>query len=247
MIHYQELHCTHCSHNDSVKNGKAPNGTQRRRCKKCQKSFRFTYRYNACKPGIKATVIEMTLNGSGVRDTGRVLKISKDTVCSGLKKTLNVNPYFLTGEETGRLQELEVEIHFDAEADEFRSFAGNKSGQRRTRYATDRKSGIIPAWHNGKGKDRDFLILWNLLATFTIARYYTDDWGAYSKYIPAGQHRTGKDKTWKTERKNLNFRTHLKRLTRKSVCFSKNGQIHDNVIGMYIERFYYKTGTYGNN
>jgi hypothetical protein len=28
---------------------------------------------------------------------------------------------------------------------------------------------------------------------------------------------------------------------------SKNEQIHDNVIGMYIERFYYKTGTYGNN
>ncbi|MDR0613794.1 MAG: hypothetical protein LBG45_10075 [Dysgonamonadaceae bacterium] len=30
-------------------------------------------------------MIEMTLNGSGVRDTGRVLKISKDTVCSVLK------------------------------------------------------------------------------------------------------------------------------------------------------------------
>jgi transposase-like protein len=28
----------------------------------------------------------MTLNGSGVRDTGRVLNISKDTVCSVLKK-----------------------------------------------------------------------------------------------------------------------------------------------------------------
>ncbi|MDR1582354.1 MAG: IS1 family transposase, partial [Prevotellaceae bacterium] len=39
--------------------------------------------------------------------------------------------------------------------------------------------------------------------------------------------------TWKIERKNLNFRTHLKRLNRKTVCFSKNEQIHDNVIGMY--------------
>ncbi|MDR0384484.1 MAG: IS1 family transposase, partial [Prevotellaceae bacterium] len=71
--------------------------------------------------------------------------------------------------------------------------------------------------------------------------------GAYSKYIPPEKHRTGKDKTWKTERKNLNFRTHLKRLNRRTVCFSKNEQIHDNVIGMYIEKYYYKTGIYGNN
>jgi transposase-like protein len=56
----------------------------------------------------------MTLNGSGVRDVGRVLKISKDTVCFVLKKTLKVNPYFITNEEIGQLNELEVEIHFGA-------------------------------------------------------------------------------------------------------------------------------------
>ena len=158
-----------------------------------------------------------------------------------------MNPYFITNEEISHLNELEVEIHFDAEADEFWSFVGNKSNQRWTWYAIDRKSGIILAWHNGKRKDKDFLVLWCLLANFPITRYYTDNWGSYSKYIPAGRHRTGKDNTWKIERKNLNFRTHLKRLTRKSICFSKNEQIHDNVIGMYIERFYYRTGTYGNN
>ena len=53
--------------------------------------------------------------------------------------------------------------------------------------------------------------------------------------------------TWKIERKNLNFRTHIKRLNRKTICFSKSEQIHDNVIGTYIETFYYKTGTYGKN
>ncbi|WP_124331395.1 IS1 family transposase [Desulfonema ishimotonii] len=43
----------------------------------------------------------------------------------------------------------------------------------------------------------------------------------------------GKADTWKTERKNLNFRTHIKRLHRKTICFSKNEDIYDNVIGMY--------------
>ena len=158
-----------------------------------------------------------------------------------------MNPYFLTGYEIEKWKELEVEIHFGAELDEFWSFIGNKSNQRWTWYAIERNSGIILAWHNGKRQDKDFLELWKLLQNFYVVRYHTDDWGAYSKYIPAEIHRIGKDRTWKIERKNLNFRTHLKRLNRKTICFSKNEQIHDNVIGMYIEEFYYKTGTYGNN
>ncbi|MGX9727383.1 MAG: IS1 family transposase [Candidatus Electronema sp. VV] len=38
------------------------------------------------------------------------------------------------------------------------------------------------------------------------------------------------------ERRNLNFRTHIKRLNRRTICFSKNEKIYDNVIGMYIDR-----------
>jgi insertion element IS1 protein InsB len=131
--------------------------------------------------------------------------------------------------------------------DELWSFVQNKSNQRRTWYAIERKSGCILAWHNGKRKDMDFLILWSLLQVFPISVYHTDNWSSYSKYIPEAMHRIGKENTWKIERKNLNFRTHIKRLTRKTICFSKSEQIHDNVIGMYIENFYYKTGTYGNN
>jgi insertion element IS1 protein InsB len=131
--------------------------------------------------------------------------------------------------------------------DEFWSFVEKKSNQRWTWYAIERESGSIPARHNGKRSDKDFLILWDLLKIFDIDKYYTDDWGAYSKYIPPERHRVGKDNTWKIERKNLNFRTHLKRLNRKTICFSKNETVHDNVIGMYIETFYYRTGTYGNN
>ena len=246
MIDREELHYPQCGGNDLIRNGKSPNGTQRWRCNGCKKSFRFAYRYHACERGMKEKMVEMTLSGSGVRDIGRVLKISKDTVCSVLKKTLKVNPYFLTKQESGRLEALETAICFSAEMDEFWSFVGNKGNQRWTWYAIERSSGVILAWHNGKRQDRDFLALWDLLSDFPVAYYCTDEWGAYSKYIPPEMHRAGKDNTWKIERKNLNFRTHLKRLSRKTICFSKNEQIHDNVIGMYIERFYFKTGSYGN-
>ena len=92
MIHYLELFCVHCASKDLVKNGKSPNGTQRWRCNSCKRNFRLEYRYQACKPGVKEKIVEMTLNGSGVRDVGRVLGISKDTVCSDLKKNFKNEP-----------------------------------------------------------------------------------------------------------------------------------------------------------
>ncbi|MFK0574090.1 IS1 family transposase, partial [Endozoicomonas sp.] len=46
-----------------------------------------------------------------------------------------------------------------------------------------------------------------------------DDWGAYERNIAPEKHEIGKRNTQKIERKNLNFRTWIKRLARKSICF----------------------------
>ena len=143
--------------------------------------------------------------------------------------------------------ELEVEIHADAEADEFWSYVGNKKNQRWTWYAVEKKSGVILAWHNGRRTNESCRSLMDKLSAFPIARYYTDDWQSYRKYIPSEKHAVGKSDTWKIERRNLNFRTHLKRLNRKTICFSKNEQIHDNVIGMYINRYYFENGRYSDS
>ena len=45
------------------------------------------YRYRAYEQGIKEQVVEMSINGGGIRDTARVLKINKNTVISILKKS----------------------------------------------------------------------------------------------------------------------------------------------------------------
>jgi transposase-like protein len=86
MIHYQTIQCPHCGSTDLYRNGKDKNGTQRWYCRGCTKYFRLAYSYNACKAGTEEKILELTLNSSGVRDIGRFLKISKDTVTSVLKK-----------------------------------------------------------------------------------------------------------------------------------------------------------------
>ena len=95
MIHQQSIQCPHCSGRDLQKNGKCTNGTQRYFCKSCKRQFRLDYRYNAYKQGVKEKIIELTLNSSGVRDIGRVLSISKDTVTSVLKKNAKNEPLLL--------------------------------------------------------------------------------------------------------------------------------------------------------
>lgn len=73
----------------------------------------------------------------------------------------------------------------------------------------------------GQRKDVVFQELKALLSPFNINRYYTDDWGAYERHLAPEKHEVGKTNTQKIERKNLNFRTWIERLTRRTICFSK--------------------------
>ena len=50
-------------------------------------------------------------------------------------------------------------------------------------------------------------------------------------------HCPGKRYTQKIERKHLTLRTRIKRLERKTICCSKSVQLHDLVIGMYVNRY----------
>ncbi|MBW4472441.1 MAG: IS1 family transposase [Stenomitos rutilans HA7619-LM2] len=47
----------------------------------------------------------------------------------------------------------------------------------------------------------------------------------------------GKQCTQKIERKHLTLRTRLKRLARRTICFSKSEWMHDIVIGLFINRY----------
>ena len=76
-----------------------------------------------------------------------------------------------------------------------------------------------------------------LLEPFGITRFYTDGWGAYERHIAPEQHHVGKENTQKIESKHINLRTRIKRLVRRTICFSKTTTMHDLVIGLFINRY----------
>ena len=74
---------------DIIKHGKSAEKKQRYLCRNsdCPHStFILDYSYSGRQQEVKQKIIEMTLNGSGVRDIARVLKISPTTVIEELKK-----------------------------------------------------------------------------------------------------------------------------------------------------------------
>ena len=98
---YQKITCPRCQSNHITKSGRNAKGEQRYRCQNptCQmKTFMLVYRYPACQPTIDHQITKLAINGSGIRDTARVLGINKNTVIRRLKKS----PVFATSQSKHR-------------------------------------------------------------------------------------------------------------------------------------------------
>ena len=81
-----QVSCRFCNKTEHVrKHGTGHAGFPRFRCLECKRSFQLDYAYEARRPGVKDKIIEMAMNSSGVRETGRVLNVAYNTVLSTLK------------------------------------------------------------------------------------------------------------------------------------------------------------------
>lgn len=76
-----------------------------------------------------------------------------------------------------------------------------------------------------------------LLAPLTIGMLTTDERGSYTRELPKEKHLTGKIFTQRIERNNLPLRTRIKRLARRTICFSRSVELHEKVIGAFIEKY----------
>ena len=103
-------------------------------------------------------------------------------------------------------------------------------------HAIDHRSGKVLAYVFGRRKDTVFLQLKALLEPFGITRYYSDGWGAYERHVKAKKHTVDKANTQKIESKPINLRPRIKRLVRRTICFSKTKRMHELVIGLFINR-----------
>ena len=94
----------------------------------------------------------------------------------------------------------------------------------------------------GRRTNESFRRLLKLLAEsgVVVSRWFTDYWWAYYDLLPTEIHQLGKDQTQSIERKHLDLRTRIKRLARRTICFSKSILMHDIVISLLINHLFFK-------
>jgi insertion element IS1 protein InsB len=89
------VQCPYCHSTEVIKAGKQANGAQRYRCQNGQcarRIFLLHYQDRGRIPEVRRQVVDMALNGSGVRDTARGLRISPTTVIAVVKKSPHASP-----------------------------------------------------------------------------------------------------------------------------------------------------------
>lgn len=111
------------------------------------------------------------------------------------------------------------------ELDEQWAYVGNKQHRHWLWYSFDTKRKRVVAYTFGPRNDETCRRLLSLLFPF-----------------PRGaseMHLTGKIFTQRIDRNNLTLRSRIKRLARKTICFSRSVELHEKVIGAFIERHHF--------
>ena len=75
--------CPSCHETDVVKHGQTSDGKQRfygRKARCTRQTFLPEYVYQGRLPDVKPQIVEMTMNGRGIREIARVLPVSPTTV-----------------------------------------------------------------------------------------------------------------------------------------------------------------------
>jgi IS1 family transposase/transposase-like protein len=222
-VKYKEVTCPRCGSLSVKKNGTTANRKQRFKCKDCSRQFILDYTYQGCRPELRQLIVPMTLNGSGISDICRVLKVSTNTVLKTIRQ------------QAARIAEPVVPARItELEIDEMWSFVGKKENPCWLWYGFDASRQKVVCWYLGRRTDESCKRLLEQLNSCHVMRYCTDELESYQKFLPPAQHWVGKEGTQRIERNNLNFRTHLKRLQRQTICFSKADDMHHAVTKLYI-------------
>lgn len=203
-----EKSCIYCS-NRCIKNGNAY-GKQRYLCKFCKRSFVDTYDYKAYNTSTNQSIKEHIKEGCAVRSIARLLKISITTV---QKRTLQI---------AKKIPRPIIAMGKEYELDELSTYIRTKANQLWIAYAIRKDTKEVIDFVVGRRTKATLSSVTNTLILSNATKVYTDKLRHYSTLIPKDIHSTKRNSTNHIERKNITLRTHLKRLSRRTICFSKS-------------------------
>ncbi|MFD0963206.1 IS1 family transposase [Pseudofulvibacter geojedonensis] len=123
-----------------------------------------------------------------------------------------------------------------------RVIVGNKQREAWVIYAINRYTKRIINFAVGRRTKRNISKVTKSVLQLNPKKVFTDGLMIYKSLIPKNKHNTRKKNTTIIERNNLTLRTDLKRLSRKTICYSKNFEMLESVVKLYFwgDQFNYK-------
>jgi IS1 family transposase/transposase-like protein len=216
-----KVECNFCN-GKCIKNGFQINGSQRYKCTICRKGQQKEYNYNACKTNTNKNIVLFTKEGLGIRSTARVLKISTTTLLKRIVSIAeNIHQPIIS---KGKIYEV----------DELCTYIRCKRNFIWLVYALERNSKTVVSFNVGKRTNKTLSHVVDTLKLSEAKKVFTDKLKNYRYLINDKLHSVKRFGTNHIERKNLTLRTHLKRLNRKTICFSKSLLVLVSILKIYF-------------
>ena len=216
------MQCQFCKEK-CQKAGKQRNGAQKLYCKGCKKYQQVSYRYIACQSHVNGIVGQLVCESVGVRGIARVLRIGINTVLRRIVFIANgiSKPTIPQGRPA-------------FEVDELWTYIGRKEDEYWLAYALDTATRQVMDFVIGKRTKATLKTLIDKLLVSGVCKLRTDKLTIYQRLIPKGIHCYGAYCTNHIERKNLSIRTHLKRLSRRTICFNRSARMLESCLKIYF-------------
>lgn len=214
------MNCRHCKES-CIRKGRQ-NDVQIYQCKNCLKYQRLSYKYTS-KLVSDNQISQLTKEGCGIRSIARILTISPATV---IRRVLKIAKSVKRSSPLLFRQTYQV--------DELFTYIGNKTNRICIAYSFDPKTKEVIDLVVGKRNKTNLMKVISTLLLANAKQINTDKLNIYKELIPKEIHSTKNRGINHIERQNLNLRTHLKRLNRRTICYSKSLAMLLAVVKIYF-------------
>ena len=213
--------CSRCV-DESVKNGKTRAGKQRYLCRSCGKSYVLNPTNVGYGIKFDQSIVNFIREGCGIRSTSRLLGIAPSTV---IKSMLRISKTIVPPSIPLDLERVQV--------DELHTFITTKSMEVYVIYSWSDDLKRVLTMTVGTRSKFNLRLVVNPLLEADVQTINTDRYSGYKGVVPIKKHTTFKIRNNGIERHNLTLRTHLKRLNRRTICFSKSLVVLIAVLKIY--------------
>lgn len=222
--------CNHCASESLSKKGKI-GIKQRYQCKTCLKYQQDIYSNSRFDSKDDLKIKRLNAEGVGIRSMSRILGYSRGTI---IRRIL-----FLASKVTKPIYSENNQIY---EVDEMWTYVGKNdpSCYSWITYAMNRRTRCIIAVSFGSRNKTNLKQVIDSVKAHNPQKIVTDKLITYPNLVKPISHDTTRYSNNRIERGNLTLRTHIKRLFRKTICFSKSQKMLEACVLLYFDFYYWK-------